>query len=132
MLIERVIVTRHRDRRVRAAVAAGLTKYRMHLLTASAGPPLTASSPPLDRWARSRPLMGHLMGLLKAAMITGMKQGLRAVSAKPLVRSGGLGDLNPGWARTQTALAARVAAVWIGSAWTDVLDRSALDALARW
>src|SRR5271169_4717632 len=30
--------------------------------------------------------MGHLMGHLKAAMITDMNQGLRAVSAKPLFR----------------------------------------------
>ena len=49
--------------------------------------------------------MGHLMGHLEATMITDMNQGLRAVSAKPLVRERRLGDLNPGWARTQTALA---------------------------
>ena len=30
--------------------------------------------------------MGHQMGHLKAAMITDVNQGLRAVSAKPLVR----------------------------------------------
>ena len=33
MLSEWVIVTRDRDTRVRAAVAAGLTKHRVHLLT---------------------------------------------------------------------------------------------------
>ena len=33
MLSEWVIVTRDRDKRVRAAVAAGLTKHRVHLLT---------------------------------------------------------------------------------------------------
>jgi hypothetical protein len=30
--------------------------------------------------------MGHLVGHLEAGMITDMKQGLRAVSAKPLLR----------------------------------------------
>jgi hypothetical protein len=33
MLSERVIVTRGRGKRVRAAVAAGLAKHQMHLLT---------------------------------------------------------------------------------------------------
>jgi hypothetical protein len=33
MLIEWVTVTRDRDNRVRAAVAAGLSKYRVHQLT---------------------------------------------------------------------------------------------------
>jgi hypothetical protein len=33
MLGEWVLVTRDRDTRVRAAVAAGLTKHRIHLLT---------------------------------------------------------------------------------------------------
>jgi hypothetical protein len=33
MLSERVIVTRGRGKRVRAAVAAGLAKHRVHLLT---------------------------------------------------------------------------------------------------
>jgi hypothetical protein len=33
MLSERVIVTRGQDKRVRAAVATGLAKHRMHLLT---------------------------------------------------------------------------------------------------
>jgi len=49
--------------------------------------------------------MGHVKGHLEAAMITDMRQGLCAVSAKPLVRVAEARDLNPGWARTQTALA---------------------------
>src|SRR5215471_4099640 len=43
-----------------------------------------------------------------------------------------LGDLNPGRARTLTALAARVAVVRIGSSWTNATDRSFLDGGARW
>jgi hypothetical protein len=35
--------------------------------------------------------MGHQWGHLEVAMITDMNQGLRALSAKPLVRSGGSG-----------------------------------------
>ena len=31
-----------------------------------------------------------------------------------------LGDLNPGWTRTLTALVARIAAVQIGSTWTNI------------
>jgi hypothetical protein len=33
MLGERVVITEGRDKRVRAALAAGLTKHRIHLLT---------------------------------------------------------------------------------------------------
>ena len=40
-------------------------------------------------------------------------------------------DLNPGRARTLTALAARVATVRIGSGWTSILGRSWLDCVAR-
>jgi hypothetical protein len=47
------------------------------------------------------------MGHLEAAMITDTEQRLRAISAKPLLTWRRLGDLNPGWARTQTALAVR-------------------------
>ena len=50
---------------------------------------------------------GPLPGLLRG-------EGLRAVRR--------LGDLNPGRARTLTALAARVAAVPIGSSWTNPVD----------
>src|SRR5579875_2918680 len=71
------------------------------------------------------------MGHLEAAMIIDVNQGLRAVSAKPLVRWRRLGDLNPGWARTQTALAARIVAVRIGSSWTNLFGRSSLDDAAR-
>src|SRR5215831_19590181 len=42
-----------------------------------------------------------------------------------------LGDLNPGRARTLTALAARIVAVPLGSAWTNVFGRSSLDGPAR-
>jgi hypothetical protein len=55
-----------------------------------------------------------------------------ATSGKALLGERRLGDLNPGWARTQTALAARVVAVWIGSGWTNVLDRSSPDGAAPW
>jgi hypothetical protein len=35
-----------------------------------------------------------------------------------------IGDLNPGWARTQTALAARGWTVRTGSSWTNIIVRS--------
>jgi len=41
-----------------------------------------------------------------------------------------LGDLNPGWARTQTALAARGTVVPIGSRWTNTVGWSSLDGAA--
>jgi len=72
------------------------------------------------------------MGHLEAVMITDVNQGLRAVSAKPWSEWRRLGDLNPGWARTQTALAARITAVSIGSGWVNATDWSALDGFARW
>jgi hypothetical protein len=66
MLGEWAIVTRDRETRVRAAVAAGLTKHRIHLLTGidrSAIDRILAAMRPLGpSMAMS---MGHLMGHVK-------------------------------------------------------------------
>jgi hypothetical protein len=61
------------------AVAAGLTKHRVHLHTG-------IGRPAIDRILAANASGGPSMGHLEAAMITDMNQGLRAVSAKPLVR----------------------------------------------
>jgi hypothetical protein len=70
MLGDRVVVTRDRDTRVRAAVATGLTRHRIHLLTG-------IGQSAIDR--SSRPLMGHLKGHLEAAMIIDTRPGTSPV-----------------------------------------------------
>jgi len=102
MLAEWRMVTPDRDNRVRGAVSAGVSKYRVNQLTG-------IGRSTIDRILAAAAPAGPSMGHLEAAMITDMNQGLCAISAKPLLIWRRLGDLNPGWARTQTALAERLA-----------------------
>jgi len=53
MLIERVMVTRDATPASRVAVAAGITKYRVHELTGIGRSTIGASSPPA--WPGRRP-----------------------------------------------------------------------------
>ena len=99
MLSEWVIVTRDRDTRVRAAVAVALSKHRVHRLTgigrSTIDRILAAAAP---AWTGR----GHT-----GPQRTSSGSAREMLPAEPLLNGRRLGDLNPGWARTQTALAVR-------------------------
>jgi hypothetical protein len=124
LLTERAMVVRFRENRVRAAVGAGVSKLRVSQLTG-------IGRSTIDRILAAGPPRGPSLAHQEAKMITDALPGARPAGRALPGQERRLGDLNPGGGVNLTALAARVAAVLMGSAWTNVLDWSSLDRTAR-
>ena len=87
MLSEWAAMTRDRDRRVRVAIAAGMSKFRVHELTG-------LGRATIDRTLAARTGPGGAINVasmwhLGPVMITDVKQGPRGDGAKSLFQSGG-------------------------------------------
>jgi hypothetical protein len=123
MLSEWVIVTRDRDTYARAAVAAGLSKHRVHLFTG-------IGRSTIDRILAGAIPGGPSTGHLEAVMITDTRAG--TLPGRQSACSGAEArGFEPRMAAKPNRISSSGRGVGIGSSWINICGRSSLEGTAQ-